>query len=97
MGKTVEKYSSPNIIFYIFRRKDNPAIMVRRKATSQSLSVPVLLNEAQRASASGHLRYARVMWDLQVENAAETLQQIMFGVKLFMTVPEVGSFDNRRC
>jgi len=64
--------------------------MVRRKATSQSLSVPVLLNEAQRASASGHLRYARVIWDLQVENAAETLQQIMFGVKLFMTVPEVG-------
>ena len=64
--------------------------MGKRKPTSQSLSVPVLLNEAQRASASGHLRYAKVLWELQGEDATETLEQMIFGLKLFMTVPEVG-------
>ena len=65
--------------------------MVRRKpATQSSLTVPVLLNEAQRASSSGHLRYAKVMWELQGEDAEQTLEQLMFALKLFMTVAEVG-------
>lgn len=64
--------------------------MGRRKPIDQSLSVPVLLNEAQRASASGHLRYAKALWEVQREDATETLEQLMFGMKLFMTVPEVG-------
>ena len=65
------------------------ANMVRRKASEHALSVAVLLNEAQRASASGHLRYANVMWDLIAEDADGTLQQLVFGMKLFMTVSEV--------
>ena len=63
--------------------------MVRHNATDSALSVPVLLNEAQRASASGHLRYAKVMWDLAGEDPEQTLQQLVFGAKVFMTVAEV--------
>ena len=65
--------------------------MVRRKAADHALSVPVLLNEAQKSSASGHLRYAKVMWDLASEDTNGTLEQLVLGMKLFMTVSEVGS------
>jgi hypothetical protein len=65
--------------------------MVRRRAPDHALSVPVLLNEAQKSSASGHLRYAKVMWELASEDTAGTLEQVVLGMKLFMTVSEVGS------
>ena len=64
--------------------------MGRRKVTDHTLSVPVLLNEAQRSSASGHLRYAKVLWELAGEDADGSLGQLVFGMKLFMTVSEVG-------
>ena len=48
-----------------------------------------LLNEAQKASASGHVRYAKVLWELQEQDAEGTRAQLVFGMKLFMTVPEV--------
>jgi hypothetical protein len=65
--------------------------MVRRRAPDHALSVPVLLNEAQKSSASGHLRYAKVMWELASEDTDYTLEQLVLGMKLFMTVSEVGS------
>ena len=66
--------------------------MGRRKAiTDSALNVPVLLNEAQRASASGHLRYAKVMWDLAEEDNGKSLQQLLFGMKIFVGVAEVGT------
>jgi len=65
--------------------------MVRRRAPDHALSVPVLLNEAQKSSSSGHLRYAKVMWEIASEDTAGTLEQLFLGMKLFMTVSEVGS------
>lgn len=63
--------------------------MGRVRATS-TLTVPILLNEAQRASSSGHLRYAKALWDLQNEDEEKTFREFLLGVKIFMTVPEVG-------
>jgi hypothetical protein len=70
--------------------------MARKKAQT-GLSVPAtravgvsqLLNEAQRVSASGHLRYAKVLWECHSEDIDGTYAQLMFALKLFMTVPEV--------
>jgi condensin complex subunit 3 len=60
--------------------------MVRAKRQS-GLTVPQLLNEAQRASA--HQRYANVLWDLQAEDEKSTYEQLLFGLKLFLTLAEV--------
>jgi hypothetical protein len=65
--------------------------MVRGRGPNHALSVPVLLNEAQKSSSSGHLRYAKVMWEIASEDTAGTLDQLVLGMKLFMTVSEVGS------
>jgi hypothetical protein len=64
--------------------------MGRKSKKSQFLTVPQLLNEAQRATASGHLRYAKILWELVSEDPQNTYQQLFFGLKLFMTVGEVG-------
>lgn len=70
--------------------------MGRAKASSQGLTVPAILNEAQRCSASGHLRYAKMLWEIAEEDTQGTFDAVMFGLKLFMTVPEVGSLLNEQ-
>jgi hypothetical protein len=62
----------------------------RKYVGGPGLSIPELLNEAQRASSSGHLRYAKVMWELVAENPTSTLNQLVLGTKLFMASSEVG-------
>ncbi|KAH7619222.1 hypothetical protein Ndes2526B_g06177 [Nannochloris sp. 'desiccata'] len=69
--------------------------MVRRRAPDHALSVPVLLNEAQKSSSSGHLRYAKVMWEFASEDTAGTLEQLVLGMKLFMTVSEKNIYQDR--
>ena len=62
----------------------------RAKAgASPQLSVATLLNEAQRASAAGMIRYSGMLWSLCEEDADATLAQLVWGLKLFMGVPEV--------
>lgn len=54
------------------------------------LNIPILLNEAQKASSSGHVRYANMLWDICKEDPQSGLQELVHGIKIFMTVSEVG-------
>ena len=64
--------------------------MARKRGGAVShLSVPELLNEAQRGSAASHLRYAKVLGELAEQDAEATFTQLLVGMKWFMTVPEV--------
>lgn len=48
-----------------------------------------LLNEAQRGTASAHLRYAKMLWELATADAATTRDQLLTAMKWFATVAEV--------
>ena len=64
--------------------------MVRKRLDAASvLNVPVLLNESQKSSSSGQLRYARMLWSLVEEDAEATVLQLIRGLQLFVTVAEV--------
>ena len=61
-------------------------------AASSRLTIPQLLNEAQRGAASAHVRYAKMLWELTTSDAATALEQLVTAMKWFATVAEV-----RRC
>ncbi len=63
--------------------------MVKKKI-SHALGVPELLNEAQRVSSSGHIRYSKMLWDIAEENQQKCNEDLIHGLKLLMTVAEVG-------
>jgi hypothetical protein len=69
---------------------EKDSIMVRKRLDAASvLTVPVLLNESQKSSSSGQLRYARMLWSLVEDDAETTVLQLMRGLKIFVTVAEV--------
>lgn len=67
------------------------------KKSAGGLSVAAILNEAQRASASGHLRYAKLLWECAEEDTTGTAEQLQFALKLFLTVAEVRTVVLQEC
>lgn len=61
----------------------------RASAASSRLSIPELLNEAQRGVASAHVRYAKMLWELVASDAEAALDQLVTAMKWFATVAEV--------
>lgn len=58
-------------------------------AVGSALTVPQLLNEAQRGAASAHVRYAKMLWELATGDANDTRDQQLAAMKWFATVAEV--------
>ncbi|KAL4426507.1 hypothetical protein ABPG77_008365 [Micractinium sp. CCAP 211/92] len=67
----------------------------RRRLSTVDLSVAQLLNEAQRGTASAHLRYAKMLWELATADAATTRDQLLTAMKWFATVAEPTVYQSR--
>lgn len=61
----------------------------RASAAGSALTVPQLLNEAQRGAASAHVRYAKMLWELALSDANAARDQLLAAIKWFATVAEV--------
>lgn len=78
------------VYYYKILDLEKDRIMVRKRLDAASvLTVPVLLNESQKSSSSGQLRYARMLWSLVEDDAETTVLQLVRGLKIFVTVAEV--------
>lgn len=53
------------------------------------MSVPVLLNEAQKASAGAQLRYATTVWELWAEEPQRIEDDLIHALKLIVSFQEV--------
>jgi hypothetical protein len=67
-----------------------------KSRSSSFLNVPQLLNEAQRATSAGSHRYAKLLWEVANDERepGNTISQIVFGMKIFLTVAEVLKLPN---
>lgn len=59
--------------------------------SSSILSIPVLLNEAQKSLGHGQVRYANMLWDRVEENIEDELHQLCICLKWIVSLSEVGS------
>ena len=62
-----------------------------RSKNSSILSIPVLLNEAQKTYSHGHLRYATLLWETLEGGSSleETLHQLCVCLKWIVSLAEV--------
>eukprot|EP00887_Chlorella_sp_A99_P006352 scaffold3.g6352.t1 len=69
--------------------------MGRPRRGGSGLSVGDLFNEAQRGSASSHIRYSKALWENVAEDPEGTYKQLVHVVKLLMTVAEKTVYQER--
>ncbi|KAL4859316.1 Condensin complex subunit 3 [Chlorella vulgaris] len=67
----------------------------RASAAGSALTVPQLLNEAQRGAASAHVRYAKMLWELALSDANGARDQLLAAIKWFATVAEPTVYQSR--
>lgn len=77
----------------VSRRRQEPDSPSESDVTFSSsiLTVPVLLNEAQKSLGHGQVRYANMLWDRVEENMEDELHQLCICLKWIVSLSEVGS------
>lgn len=76
----------------VSRRRQEPDSPSESDVTFSSsiLSIPVLLNEAQKSLGHGQVRYANMLWDRVEENIEDELHQLCICLKWIVSLSEVG-------
>eukprot|EP00889_Picochlorum_renovo_P008534 jgi/Picre1/35564/NNA_003025.t1 len=81
----------------VSRRRQEPDSPSESDVTFSSsiLSIPVLLNEAQKSLGHGQVRYANMLWDRVEENIEDELHQLCICLKWIVSLSERNLYHDR--
>ena len=67
----------------------------RRSGQTSILTIPVLLNEAQKSLGHGQIRYAKMMWDRIEASVEDELHQLCICLKWMVSLSERNMYHDR--